>query len=620
MPSSANPTPPRAQSIEELFKKAAAPAPAPSKSGGAAPPKTDKSKPKAATTVEKLEDKISDVRLREIEKAARLKAQQRGLPYLNFQDGYPIPPEAIASLTREEAERLQVVVFFRSDDQVRIATTELTKEVDELKERLAKDLNATVIPYLVSQTSLDIALKLYDALPEIKEVIYGVRIEEATLEKYANEITDLKKLQETITKVSTTDIVALVLGGALKLNASDVHIEAEEKDVRIRYRIDGELNDAAILPRDAWKQLISRFKLLAGVKMNIDDVPQDGRITIYLTSEKVDIRVSFLPTAFGESVVMRLLRPKSIALEFEQLGVRGRAWEQLKREIERPNGMIITTGPTGSGKTTTLYAILKRLNTPDIKIITLEEPIEYKLQGINQSQIDYSKDYTFIKGLRSILRQDPDVVMVGEIRDLDTAEIAIQAALTGHLVISTIHTNSAAGAMPRFLSMGVKPFLLAPAINCVIGQRLVRRINPEHKVPVELSPSILAQVKAELSKLHPDVLKEYKVDLNNLKFYGPKEGVEQGYKGRIGIYEIFSMTKEIEALILSGKVSEYDMIEIALKNGMITMAQDGLLKALDGLTTVEEVLRAAELQALEEEPEEAVPPAPPTLPPTNPAA
>jgi len=614
MPSSANPTPPRAQSIEELFKKTAA-----SATGGAGAPagktaKPAKGKPSGPTAVEKLEEKISDVRLREIEKAAVEKAEQLGLPYINFQDGYPIPPEAIACIPRAEAERLKAVVFYRGGDQIRLATVEPSKELDQLKDKLAKDFASTVAVYLVSKTSFDIAYRLYDALPEIKEVIYGVRIEAATLEKYAAEITDLKKLQETIVKVSTSDIVALVLGGALKLNASDVHIEAEEKDVRIRYRIDGELNDAAILPRDAWKQLISRFKLLAGVKMNIDNIPQDGRITIYLTNEKVDIRVSFLPTAFGESVVMRLLRPKSIALEFEQLGVRGRAWEQLKREIERPNGMIITTGPTGSGKTTTLYAILKRLNTPDIKIITLEEPIEYKLQGINQSQIDYSKDYTFIKGLRSILRQDPDVVMVGEIRDLDTAEIAIQAALTGHLVISTIHTNSAAGAIPRFLSMGVKPFLLAPAINCVIGQRLVRRINPEAKVEVQLAPSILAQVKAELSKLHPDVLKEYKVDLDNLKFYGPKEGVEPGYKGRVGIYEIFSMTKEIEALILSGKVSEYDMIDIALKNGMITMAQDGLLKALDGLTTVEEVLRAAELQALEEEPEEVLPPVPPPNP------
>lgn len=264
--------------------------------------------------------------------------------------------------------------------------------------------------------------------------------------------------------------------------------------------------------------------------------------------------------------------------------------------------MIVTTGPTGSGKTTTLYAILKHLNTEDVKIITLEDPVEYKLKGINQSQIDYSKDYTFAKGLRSILRQDPDVVMVGEIRDLDTAEISIQAALTGHLVVSTIHTNSAAGAIPRFLSMGVKPFLLAPAINCVIGQRLVKRINPEEKVPVELSASVMAQVKTELGKLHPDVLKEYKVDLNKLQFYGPKEGSAVPFKGRVGVYEIFSMNKEIEAIILSGSVSEYQMIDIALKSGMITMAQDGLLKALDGLTTVDEVLRVAELQALEEPP------------------
>ncbi|MFH1621144.1 MAG: ATPase, T2SS/T4P/T4SS family, partial [Patescibacteria group bacterium] len=222
---------------------------------------------------------------------------------------------------------------------------------------------------------------------------------------------------------------------------------------------------------------------------------------------------------------------------------------------------------------------------------------------------------TFAKGLRSILRQDPDVVMVGEIRDLETSEIAIQAALTGHLVISTIHTNSAAGAIPRFLSMGVKPFLLAPAINCIIGQRLVKRINPEVKVPITLTPSVLEQVKTELSRLAPEVLKEYKVDLNNLQFYGPKEGAELPYKGRVGIYEIFSMNKEIEKLILSGRVSEYDMIDIAQRNGMITMAQDGLLKALDGITSVEEVLRAAELQSLEDTPEEAEP----TPPPPNPA-
>ena len=600
------PTPPRAQSIEELFKKPEPAAAAPSSAAPTAKkPKAKAVAPKAKGAVQKLEEKIGDVRLHELEKATQEKSRALGLPYLDFQNGYPITPEAISILTRAEAVELKAVVFFRNDEQIRIAALDRTPAVKKLMERLSAQFSAEAALYIISPTSFDIALKVYAALPEIKEVIYGVRIEEATLQKYATEITDLKKLQETITKVSTTDVIALLIGGSLKLDASDIHIEAEEKDVKVRYRIDGDLRDAAFLPKDAWKQMIARLKLLAGVKMNIEDVPQDGRITIYLSNEKIDIRVSFLPTAFGESVVMRLLRPKSIALEFEQLGVRGRAWEALKREIERPNGMIITTGPTGSGKTTTLYAMLKRLNTEDVKIITLEDPIEYKLQGINQSQVDYSKDYTFVKGLRSILRQDPDVVMVGEIRDLETAEIAIQAALTGHLVVSTIHTNSAAGAIPRFLSMGVKPFLLAPAINCVIGQRLVKRINPEVKEEVTLTQSLLAQVRAELSHLSPEIRKEYKVDLDQLKFYGPKKDAPQPYKGRVGIYEIFSMNKDIEKLILSGHVSEYEMVAIAQKGGMITMAQDGLLKALDGLTTVEEVLRAAEMTSvLEEGPEE----------------
>ncbi|MCC7356984.1 type II/IV secretion system protein [Candidatus Uhrbacteria bacterium] len=603
------PKPIRSQSIEDLFKKTEAPAPAPSPLMQA--PKI-KEKPKAAgkaipsTPAGKLEERMTDIRLRETEEQAQELAATYGLPYISLK-GFPIAPEALALISRPEAESMRLVAFLKLNDELRIATAKPGKEVEDFAAKLAKDQAANVQIYIISEESFKMAMKLYDALPEIREVIYGVRIEEATLKKYAEETTDLKKLQETIQKVNTTDAVALILGGAINLDASDVHIEAEEKDVRIRYRMDGDLHDAARMPRDAWKQLIGRFKLLAGVKINIGEVPQDGRITIYLSNEKIDIRVSFLPTAFGESVVMRLLRPKSIALEFEQLGVRGRAWEALKAEIEKPNGMIVTTGPTGSGKTTTLYAILKRLNTEDVKIITLEDPVEYKLQGVNQSQIDHAKGYTFAGGLRSILRQDPDVVMVGEIRDLETAEISIQAALTGHLVVSTIHTNSAAGAVPRFLSMGVKPFLLAPAINCIIGQRLVKRLHPDHKVPAVISESLLAQVKAELGRLKPEILKEYNVDLNNLQFFAPKEGVKNGYKGRLGIYEIFPMTKDIERLILSGKVSEYDMIDIALKNGMITMAQDGILKALDGLTSIEEVLRVAEFVSVQEDtPEETI--------------
>jgi type IV pilus assembly protein PilB len=280
---------------------------------------------------------------------------------------------------------------------------------------------------------------------------------------------------------------------------------------------------------------------------------------------------------------------------FDQLGLRGDAFNRLKREVQRPNGMIITTGPTGSGKTTTMYAVLRTLNKPGVKIITLEDPVEIKMDGINQSQVDPTHDYTFAKGLRSILRQDPDICMVGEIRDLETAEIAIQMALTGHLMLSTIHTNSASGAIPRFLSMGVKPFLLAPSLNSVIGQRLVRRICESCIEEFVLEPELLERVQKVFETL-PEVEKK-NITINNLQFYKGKgcaacSGL--GYKGRIGIYEIFIMDKEIEGIILGDQVSEYQIQDIAVKNGMVTMVQDGLLKALDKITTVEEVFRVTE--------------------------
>ena len=574
--------------------------------------------PKVAepTVKQKLSDAIGSITLKDKEKEVETKAGALGMAYIALR-GFPIAPEALALLPREEAKTKQVIPFLHVGSEVRLATTQPGPDVDAIVKRLSEAEHVNIELYFVSEDSFAAAYKLYDTLPEVKEVIYGYRIEEADLAKYEKEISDLHQLQERISKVSTTDIITLIMGAALRSGASDVHVEAEEAQVKVRFRMDGLLRDAALLPKEAWKQMIGRFKLLAGVKINVDDIPQDGRITIYLTNEKIDIRVSFLPTAFGESVVMRILRPKTIALEFDSLGVRGVALDRLKEQIERPNGMIITTGPTGSGKTTTLYAILKKLNDPEVKIITLEDPIEYKLAGINQSQINHSHDYDFAKGLRSILRQDPDVVMVGEIRDLETAEIAIQAALTGHLVVSTIHTNSAAGAIPRFMSMGVKPFLLAPALNAVIGQRLVRRLCKKCVVPAELSPSVLNQCQRVLGSIAPS--SGIKVDLQNLKFMAPGKGCEEcgkyGYKGRVGIYEIFTMTKEIERVILSKEVSEYEIAELASKNGMLTMAQDGLLKALDGLTSVEEVLSVANVDSTILEPVPPItPPASPTIP------
>lgn len=603
---------PASPSIEDLMKKkstASSAAPATASSSKPNSSNQKKTPRKDPTTEERLEAKMEELRLGQLEKIAKTEAEKKRMPYVNLA-AFPITPEALALIAREEARALKVVCFLQLGDELRFATTNPNKEVEALVERVTKAQRASGKLYYISETSFHLAEKLYDSLPEVKEVIYGYRIEQSDLEKYAKEISNFRDLQAKITEVSTTDVVTLMVGAGLKSDASDIHVEAEESGVKIRFRIDGILQDAAELQREAWKQIISRLKLLAGAKINVENVPQDGRITVYLTNEKIDIRVSFLPTAFGESVVMRLLRPKSIALEFQNLGVRGKALKDLAREIERPNGMIITTGPTGSGKTTTLYAILKKLNTADIKIITLEDPIEYKLQGINQSQIEHDKGYDFAKGLRAILRQDPDVVMVGEIRDIETAEIAIQASLTGHLVVSTIHTNSASGAIPRFLSMGVKPFLLAPSLNAVIGQRLVRRLCETCKAPAKLSSAVLAEVKQTLASI-PEASGEHP-DLNNLAFFAPPAGEKNtcttcsglGYKGRVGIYEIFPMTKEIEEIILSGKVSEFHIQELAVKQGMLTMAQDGLLKALDGMTSVEEVLRAAELADAEGEVDE----------------
>src|SRR3989338_4688716 len=368
----------KAASIEDLMKKAAAAAPATVVPVSPAAPKPKvKTVKKEATQAEKLEEKMEQIRIANLEKIAQAEAAKFGLNFVNLV-GFPIAPEALALVPRETANRLKLVCFFHIVEEIRFATTNPTPEVKAEVERIAKEQDAHGELYLVSETSFIAAEKIYDALPEIREVIYGYRIEQADLEKYAKEISNFKDLQAKITEVSTSDIVVLMIGASLTSNASDIHVEAEEEDVKIRFRIDGILQDAAKLPRDALKQIISRLKLLAGVKINVEDVPQDGRITIYLTNEKIDIRVSFLPTAFGESVVMRLLRPKAIALEFDSLGVRGKALQDLTRE----------------------------------------DPIEYKVQGINQSQIPHDKGYDFANGLRAILRQPPEVVMVGEIRDL----------------------------------------------------------------------------------------------------------------------------------------------------------------------------------------------------------
>lgn len=549
----------------------------------------------AKSTTGKFEEKMTEIRYKELEEEVKKAAAAAGFSYINLK-GFPIGPDTIGAIPKERSAKLQVVCFLIHGAEIRLgAVNPGLPEVQELAFELGERLHGHVVLYMISPQSLKYASELYSAVPEIKKAPKGVEISEEDIKKFEAEAANLKSLTNSLAKLNTTDIITFLIAAGLKARASDIHVEAEEADIKIRFRLDGVLNDIATIKKEEWPQIISRLKLIAGLKINVANQPQDGRFTIFLAQDKVDVRVSTIPTAFGESVVMRLLRSSSTGLKFDDLGIRGRAYEQLKAQIERPNGMVVTTGPTGSGKTTTLYAVLTTLNDQETKIITLEDPVEYKLQGINQSQIDYSKDYTFAKGLRSILRQDPDVVMVGEIRDLDTAEVAIQAALTGHLVISTIHTNSAAGAIPRFLSMGVKPFLLAPALNAVIGQRLVRRLCDKCKEEIKVPADQLEKAKKILGEIPPAA--DVKIDLKNLKFYGSK-GCDAcgglGFKGRIGIYEVMIMNPEIEKIILSGATSEYQMQEVAVKNGMITMAQDGILKAADGITTLEEVFRVAE--------------------------
>ncbi|MFH0854468.1 MAG: GspE/PulE family protein [bacterium] len=547
---------------------------------------------------EKFHDKIKKIKDEELEKYTNEKASVLGLQYIDLIQ-FPISPDAISVIEEEQAIQTGVVCFFYNREEFRIGFYNENNfdQVNELLKKLKMKLRANGELYFISENSFLKALKVYKAIPKIKKPSLGVKISGEDISRFKEDVNDFRKLEDKIKDVSLTDLMTLIIASALQARSSDIHIEAEEQDVKVRFRIDGILHDTAGIEKEKWPKLIARIKLISKLKLNIENKPQDGRFTIFLTEGNIDVRVSTLPTAFGESVVMRLLTSGAQGLTFKKLGLRKKAFNDLSREIKKPNGMIITTGPTGSGKTTTLYSCVKELNSPDIKIITLEDPIEYKLSGINQSQIDAAKGYTFAKGLRSILRQDPDVVMVGEIRDDETADIAINAALTGHLVISTIHTNSASGAIPRFLALNAKPYLLTPALNVIIGQRLIRRICTHCKKECEISEDEKEEVKKALAEIPKNSEESIPCDfIANLKFY-KGEGCEKcqnlGYMGRIGIYEVMVVDEEIKLCILEAKdISEYNIQKIAQKNGMITMRQDGILKAMEGITSLEEVFRA----------------------------
>ena len=549
-----------------------------------------------------LSQTLADIQLKQKEHAIETEAKNQGFHYINLH-GFPITIDALQVLNRDFCTAHKVVCFYLSEGEMRLGALDptdsaITSKVTELEDKYR---GTKILIYRISEQSLELAFKRFDAIPiKLESHDEGFELTAEALKKQQEKISSLKELNQILSSAPITEVFAIVIGSALKSGASDIHIEAETDDIKIRMRIDGVLHEVGILPSSSWGRIISRVKLIGGLKINIFDKPQDGRFTIYLDNDKIEVRVSTVPTSYGESVVMRLLRFSMESLTFESLGLTGYTLRVVEEQIARPNGMIIATGPTGSGKTTTLYAILVKLNSPETKILTLEDPIEYRIKGINQTQINTKAGLDFAKGLRSLLRQDPDIIMVGEIRDLETAEKSVNAALTGHLVLSTLHTNSSAGALPRFLAMGARTFLLAPAINAIIGQRLVRRLCPDCKQPYKAPAQIMDRIKEAVEPLKSRKDLGVDVDLTkieSLTIYDAK-GCEKcsdlGYRGRIGLFEILTMNKDLEKMILGGNLSEYDVQETAQKHGMISLFQDGVLKVLQGITSISEIMRQTE--------------------------
>lgn len=407
------------------------------------------------------------------------------------------------------------------------------------------------------------------------------------------DILDLKSLDEVIKEGYVPKIVAAIINYGLNKKVSDIHIEPQSKTLRVRCRVDGILLDIAKIALNMHPPIISRIKILSKLKIDENRIPQDGRFEVSFNNREVDVRVSTLPTVHGEKVVMRILDKSQRTLSLEDLGMQGSALDKTMASIAKPWGLILSTGPTGSGKSTTLNAIISRLNLPGKNIVTLEDPVEYETPGVNQCQVKPDIGFTFASGLRSVLRQDPNIIMVGEIRDAETAGMATHAALTGHLVLSTLHTNDTAGALPRLINMGVEPFLITSAVDLIIAQRLIRLICPKCKEEVKVPPKLMEQIKAELEKISPNNVKDRAMIPKEFKFYYGKGCPEcsQGFKGRIGIFEVMKMTPEIEDLAIA-KRSANEIKLAVLKDGMITMKQDGIIKALLGLTTIDEVYQA----------------------------
>lgn len=522
-------------------------------------------------------------------------AQKYKLPYVDL-SLYPIDTDAVKIIPEEKARDGELVIFNSAGKRLRVAFHNPEKDSTKaILKRLEED-RYTIERYLASQHSLTHAWEFYKKAPGVHEVTYGaIQIAERRLEELTKEIrtlTEVKKHIEETFLSRTTEALEVIMAGALAVDASDIHIEPHEEGIRLRFRIDGTLYDVIDLPHKLYALLLSRIKLVSELKLNVHDRAQDGRFTIKTGGIDTEVRTSALPGPYGENIVLRILNPKVIQVPFEELGMQPWVIATMLEELKKPNGMIVTTGPTGSGKTTTLYAFLRKIYVPAVKIITIEDPIEYHLSGIEQTQVDSEKGYDFANGLRSIVRQDPDVILVGEIRDFETAETAMHAALTGHLVFTTLHTNNAAGTIPRLLDLGVKPAIIAPAINLTMAQRLLRKLCPHCKKPIKSDKVLEEKIHKEIRALPKEVTVPPQSSWKLFK--ASEDGCDQcnmlSYKGRIGVFEIIQMDERVEDLITK-EPSESELKKEAQRQRHISMRQDGVLKVLAGITDFEELER-----------------------------
>lgn len=530
---------------------------------------------------------------REEEDVASILSSRYGMQYINL-TAYPISPEALRLIPEDEARAARIVAFHKEADTLHVAVEKPQNPAAEHVIEDLRDRNYSIDLFLVSHRSIEHALERYKDLNVTSATKAGqFDIAPSRLAETLKQIDSLETLQKAVHDLTSMDrarratrLLEILFAGGVALNASDIHLEPQEENARVRIRLNGILTDVESIDTSVFSLVLSRLKLISGMKLNVRNTPQDGRFSLTVGEQDIEIRSSTIPGAAGESFVMRILNPESGVVDMEKIGMRPELLERIKQEVRRPNGMILTTGPTGSGKSTTLYAMIRKIYTPDIKVITIEDPVEYKISGIVQTQVN--EDYSFADGLRSSLRQDPDVILVGEIRDREVAETAMQAALTGHLVLSTLHTNSAAGTFPRLSDLGIDSDDFGAAINVVMAQRLVRKLNPTHTSQEPLQGEDRVFIEKVISTLPETMEKPPIPDSLPVPVAGSPS---EGYQGRIGVFEALFMDDAMNEFLRT-RPNEHDIEEkMFAQQGSLTMLQDGILKVLAGDTTLAEIRR-----------------------------